>query len=223
MVNMEDKNLNKKYELSLVLGRFNHIHNGHKMLIDKSIEMSKKTLILLGSAQESKTLRNPFLLETRKRLLNKIYNSDDIVVYGLDDMSHEHDISFKWGRYILDNVKKYMDRKPDVMFYGNDESRNGWFAPEDIEGIDEQIISRNIIKISATNLRGLILTNKKDEWVKYVPEEIFDEFEALREELMNVDIYKEIYEKIGNDFSLENFLNIYKEYEIKDKEDKMKK
>lgn len=220
---MENKNLEKKYELSLVLGRFNHIHNGHKMLIDKSIEMSKKTLILLGSAQEAKTLRNPFLLETRKRLLKRIYNNDNITIYGLNDMSHEHDISFKWGRYILDNVKHYMNREPDVMFYGNDESRNGWFAPEDIEGIDEQIISRDIIKISATNLRGLILTNKKDEWVKYVPEKIFDEFETLREELMNIEVYKEIYKKMGNDLSLENFLKIYKIYETKDKEEKMKK
>ena len=220
---MENKNLEKKYELSFVLGRFNHIHNGHKMLIDKSIEMSKKTLILLGSAQEAKTLRNPFLLETRKRLLKRIYNNDNITIYGLNDMSHEHDISFKWGRYILDNVKHYMNREPDVMFYGNDESRNGWFAPEDIEGIDEQIISRDIIKISATNLRGLILTNKKDEWVKYVPEKIFDEFETLREELMNIEVYKEIYKKMGNDLSLENFLKIYKVYETKDKEEKMKK
>lgn len=220
---MENKNLEKKYELSLVLGRFNHIHNGHKMLIDKSIEMSKKTLILLGSAQEAKTLRNPFLLETRKRLLKRIYNNDNITIYGLNDMSHEHDISFKWGRYILDNVKHYMNREPDVMFYGNDESRKGWFAPEDIEGIDEQIISRDIIKISATNLRGLILTNKKDEWVKYVPEEIFDEFETLREELMDIEVYKEIYEKMGNDLTLENFLKIYKVYETKDKEEKMKK
>ena len=220
---MEDKNLEKKYELSLVLGRFNHIHNGHKMLIDKSIEMSKKTLILLGSAQESKTLRNPFLLETRKRLLKRIYDNDNIAIYGLNDMSHEHDISFKWGRYILDNVKHYMNREPDVMFYGNYESRNVWFDPEYIKGIDEQIISRDIIKISATNLRGLILTNKKDEWVKYVPEEIFDEFEALREELMNIEVYKEIYEKMGNDLSLENFLKIYKVYETKDKEEKMKK
>ena len=213
----------KKYNFSLVLGRLNHIHIGHEMLINESIKVSKETLVLLGSAQEEGTLRNPFKFETRKRLVEKIYNDDSIIVLGLNDMSHEHDISYKWGRYILDNVYSLTGKRPDLFVYGNDESRQGWFSDEDKKGIDEMIISRDIIKISATNLRGLILTNKKDEWVKYVPEKIFDEFETLREELMNIEVYKEIYKKMGNDLSLENFLKIYKVYETKDKEEKMKK
>ena len=86
-----DKELNKKYELSLVLGRFNHIHKGHEMLINESLKVAEKTLILLGSAQEEETLRNPFKLSTRKRLIKKIYNDDSIIIEGLNDMSHEHD------------------------------------------------------------------------------------------------------------------------------------
>ena len=175
---MEDK----KYNFSLVLGRLNHIHIGHEKLINESIKVAKETLVLLGSAQESGTLRNPFKLETRKRLIEKIYNNNLVVVLGLNDMSHEHDISFKWGRYILDNVYELTGKRPDLFVYGNDESRQGWFSDEDKEGIDEIIISRDIIKISATNLRGLILIGKKDEWVKYVNENIYGEFDALREE-----------------------------------------
>ena len=72
---------NKKYKLSLVRGRLNHIHNGHKMLIEKSREVSEKTLILLGSAQEKGTLRNPFSIDTRKRLLEKIFaEANDIII-----------------------------------------------------------------------------------------------------------------------------------------------
>ena len=64
----------KEYEFSLILGRFNHIHLGHKMLIDESIKKAKKTLVLIGSMQEKGTLRNPFSYDTRKRLIEKIYN-----------------------------------------------------------------------------------------------------------------------------------------------------
>lgn len=216
------ENIEKKYKLSLVLGRFNHIHKGHELLINKSIEVSKKTLILLGSAGEEKTLRNPFSLDTRKRLVEKIFDKQDILIYGLKDMSHEHDISFKWGRYILDNVYLLTGKKPDVMFYGNDESRKGWFSKEDIQGIDEVIVSRDEIKISATYLRGLILIGDKEEWKKYVDEKIYDEFESLRDELLNIPVYREIYEKIKEDITIDNFLEVYKVYEKIDKENKLK-
>lgn len=213
----------KEYEFSLILGRFNHIHLGHKMLIDESINKAKKTLVLIGSMQEKGTLRNPFSYDTRKRLIEKIYKDESsIIISGLEDMSNEHDISYEWGRYILDNVYEMTNLKPDIMFYGNDESRNGWFSQEDIKGIHEEVISRDIFKISATYLRGLIITNNKDEWMKYVHENIYDEFENLRNELINIDIYKEILNKIIDKSSVDEFLSVYKEYERIDKENKIK-
>ena len=213
----------KEYEFSLILGRFNHIHLGHKMLIDESIKKAKKTLVLIGSMQEKGTLRNPFSYDTRKRLIEKIYKDESsIIISGLEDMSNEHDISYEWGRYILDNVYEMTNLKPDIMFYGNDESRNGWFSEEDIKGIHEEVISRDIFKISATYLRGLIITNNKDEWMKYVHENIYDEFENLRNELINIDIYKEILNKIIDKSSVDEFLSVYKEYERIDKENKIK-
>lgn len=214
--------MEKKYKFSLILGRLNHIHKGHEMLINESLKVAEKTLILLGSAQEEKTLRNPFKFSTRKRLVQKIYKDDSIIIEGLNDMSHEHDISFEWGKYILNNVYKLTGQRPDLFVYGNDESRQGWFSEEDKSGIDEMILSRDIIKISATNLRGLILIDKKEEWVKYVDENIHDEFEALREELLQIPIYKEIFEKVKEDLTLENFLEVYKVYEKIDKENKLK-
>ena len=154
--------MEKKYKFSLILGRLNHIHKGHEMLINESLKVAEKTLILLGSAQEEKTLRNPFKFSTRKRLVQKIYKDDSIIIEGLNDMSHEHDISFEWGKYILNNVYRLTGQRPDLFVYGNDESRLGWFAKEDIEGIHEEVVSRDIFKVSATYLRGLIITNNKE-------------------------------------------------------------
>ena len=137
-------------------------------------------------------------------------------------MSNEHDVNYMWGKYILDNVNKLVGVKPDVMFYGNDESRRGWFSEEDIKGIEEEIISRDILKISATYLRGLILINNKEEWIKYVPEEIHDEFDNLRNVLLDIPVYKEIYNKISDNITIEKFEEIYEVYEKIDKENKIK-
>ena len=120
--------MEKKFEFGLVLGRFHHLHNGHMKLIESSRKLCKKTLILISSSQESGTLRNPFKVETRKEVISKIYgNCDDVMIGTLADMTNENDISFEWGKYILDNVEKMYGQIPDLMVYGRDESRKGWF------------------------------------------------------------------------------------------------
>lgn len=183
--------LEKTFETSLILGRFNHIHNGHKMLIDMSRKISKKTLILIGSSNKSGTLRNPYNVKLRKEIIEKIYgNEEDIIIAELADLTNENDITFEWGRYLLNNAEKIIGQKPDLMIYGKDESRKGWFYEEDIKNISEIVVSRDKIQISATKLREYLVHGNFEEWSKFVPKEIHDEFDILREELLKVDEYK---------------------------------
>lgn len=183
--------MGNKFEFGLVLGRFHPMHNGHMEIIDISRTLCKKTLILIGSSQESGTLRNPFKIETRENIVRKIYeNCDDILIGHLKDMTNENDISFEWGRYILDNVEKTYGIKPDLMVYGKDESRKGWFSEEDSKTFSELVVEREKIKISATKLREYLAHDNRKEWEKYVPEEIWDMYESLREELLSLDCYK---------------------------------
>jgi len=64
--------------------------------------MCDRLLILVGSAQESGTLRNPFSVETRIKMIKEIYPDDNVIVRGLPDLTNENDISAEWGRYLLD-------------------------------------------------------------------------------------------------------------------------
>ena len=182
--------MEKKFEFGLVLGRFHPMHNGHKEIIDMARQLCKKTLILVSSAQESGTLRNPFQLETRKNVIRRVYDDDEVIIDTLQDLTNENDISFEWGRYILDNVEKMYAVMPDLMVYGKDESRKGWFSEEDSKKFSEVIVARNKIEISATKLREYLVQNEKEKWQKYVPEQIWDMYEELREELLQIDCYK---------------------------------
>lgn len=183
--------MEKTFETSLILGRFNHLHNGHKMLIDMSRKISKKTLILIGSSNKSGTLRNPYSIELRKKIINRVYGKEnDVIIAELTDMTDESDISFEWGRYLLNNTEKIIGQKPDLMIYGKDESRKGWFEESDIKDITEMVVSREKIRISATKLREYLVYGNFNEWSKYVPKEIYDDFEILREHLLKIDEYQ---------------------------------
>lgn len=182
--------MEKEFEFGLVLGRFHHLHNGHMQVIDISRKKCRKTLILIGSSQESGTLRNPFKVETRRKVISEIYgNCNDVIIGTLTDMTNEDDISFEWGKYILENVEKMYGKLPDVLVYGNDESRKGWFSPEDSKKFSQIVVPREQIQISATQLRQYLAQDNKQEWEKYVPEKIWGMYEELRKELIQVEGY----------------------------------
>lgn len=188
--NRRDK-MKKEFELSLILGRYNHFHNGHKMLVDMSRKISRKTLILIGSSSISGTVRNPYNIELRRKLIEEIYgNCEDVIIADMEDLTNENDISYEWGDFLLENATKKAGRKPDLMIYGKDESRKGWFREEAIKDITEIIVSRNKIDISATKLRTLLAQDNYETWIKFVPKDLHKYYTELRTELLKIPKYQ---------------------------------
>jgi cytidyltransferase-like protein len=183
--------MDKIHDTGVIVGRFNTLHLGHEKLINAGLLLCDRLLILVGSAQECGTERNPFNIETRINMIKTIYgNSDRIMIYALPDLTNENDITPDWGRYLLDNIHRYIYKKPEIMIYGNDEARSRWFDPEDIKDTSEFIINRGSLPISATMLRELMVYDKREEWMKYVNPKLHKMYDILRNELMTVDFYK---------------------------------
>ena len=185
----------KPYDVGLICGRFQTFHKGHEKLVDTGLMLCDRLLILIGSAQECGTERNPLNINTRTKMLKEIYGDNpNIMIYGLADMTDEDDIRPEWGRYLLDNVDRYIYKNPEVMIYGNDESRSQWFDKKDLANTTELIINRAELPISATILRQLMVADSRKEWMKWVNPKLHKMYDELRRELMSVDFYKN---KIG--------------------------
>lgn len=182
----------KPYDTGLICGRFQTFHKGHEKLVDTGLLLCDRLLILIGSAQECGTERNPLNINTRTKMLREIYgDSPNIMIYGLSDMTNENDICPEWGRYLLDNVDRYIYKNPDVMIYGNDESRSQWFDKKDLKNTTELIINRAELPISATMLRQLMLEDNRKEWMKWVNPRLHKMYDELRSELLSVPFYRE--------------------------------
>ena len=181
----------KPYDLGFVCGRFQTFHIGHQSLIDTSIKLCDRTLIFVGSAQESGTERNPLNISTRIDMLKSIYG-DEIMIYGLSDLTNENDVTTDWGRYLLENIHRYAHKAPDLMVYGNDEARSKWFNVEDILNTSEFIVNRGKVPISATMLRQLMVDNNREEWMNWVNPKLHKHYDRLRNELMCVDFYSKL-------------------------------
>lgn len=189
--------MNKAYDVGLICGRFQTFHKGHESLVETALKLCDRVLILVGSAQECGTERNPFNINTRTKMLKEIFgDTPEIMIYGISDLSSENDIRPEWGRYLLDNVDRYIYKAPELMIYGNDEARSKWFAPEDIRDTSEFIVNRGRIPISATMVREAMVFDKRKEWMSMVNPKLHKMYGALRDELMSVEFYRDML-KVG--------------------------
>lgn len=178
------------YDSGLIVGRFQTFHKGHQSLVDTGLKLCDRLYIFIGSAQESGTERNPFNISTRIAMLRECYpDRERVKILALSDLTNENDISYEWGRYVLDNVDRYLFKAPELMIYGNDEARSRWFDPEDIKDTAEFIIPRSRLPISATMLRTFMIKDERKEWMKWVDPKLHKMYDALRSELISIPCY----------------------------------
>lgn len=189
----------RPYDTGLIVGRFQTFHLGHQKLVEAGLMLCDRLVILVGSAQECGTERNPLNVETRIAMIKSVFSDDRIMVYALSDLSNENDIRPEWGRYLLQNVDRYIYKAPELMIYGNDEARSRWFDTEDIKNTSEFIVNRGALPISATMLREMMVRDDRREWMKWVDPKIHKLYDRLRNELMTVPFYQEMAKQLAKE------------------------
>jgi cytidyltransferase-like protein len=185
--------MSKVYDVALVVMRAQTFHKGHQHLIDMALALSDRVLILVGSAQEQGTRRNPLNVETRIKSIRAVYDDEStIMIKALPDMTNEDDINTDWGRYVLDNCKRYVHKAPSIILYGKEEGRDGysWFADEDLTKTTMVIVNRSDVPICATYLRDMMCMDNREEWMNWVDDKLHKHYDELRSELLSVDYYK---------------------------------
>lgn len=188
--------MNKIYDSGMVVGRFQTFHLGHQHLIDSALQLCDRVLVFVGSSQEYGTERNPLNVETRIRMLRQIYENDkEVMIYPLPDLTEEKDITPEWGKYVLDNCKRYLYKNPEIFVFGNDTNRgSSRFTDEDLNNTSQFIINRATIPISGTKLRELMVYGdiKRSEWMSWVNPKLHKFYDEIRGELMTVPFYQEM-------------------------------
>lgn len=185
--------VSRPYDTGMICGRFQTFHKGHEKLLETGLLLCDRLIILVGSSQESGTERNPLNVATRIEMISEIYDDPTrVMIYGLADMTNENDICPEWGKYLLQNVDRYIYKAPEIMIYGNDASRSGWFDTDDIKHTSELIVNRHELPISATMVRTLMVLNKRKMWMRFVNPKLHKMYDKLRNQLMTVPYYQQL-------------------------------
>ena len=171
--------MSKVYKLGLIVGRFQVYHLGHEDMIRRSLAICDRTLILIGSAQEANTQKNPFSYEFRKLILETVFKdeiaSGKLIIRALNDIGVGNNSS--WGRYVLKEVAKVIDVVPEILVSGKESRRVSWFDEEDIK-IAELYIPK-AIDVSSTMMRRAMIENDFAFWKQYANPLIWPLYEEM--------------------------------------------
>jgi len=99
---------------ALLVGRFQPLHNGHLTVIEKLSKRYDKVYIIIGSATESDTLKNPFTVEERIEMIKRVLEPRGITNFEISSVEDFNDDRLWTGA-----IKKAFDF--DVVY-----SRNDW-------------------------------------------------------------------------------------------------
>jgi len=135
---------------ALAVMRLQPMHEGHKILIEKMLELCDDVIIAVGSAQESRTDKNPFSYEERKKMLLDVFpDSKTLSIIPLADIGAKS--KKEWTDYLIKELKKNSLPSPTHYFSGSKEdadwyTQTGW----DIIIVDRFTVGKGI---SATKIR----------------------------------------------------------------------
>ena len=79
-----------KCDILVFIGRFQPFHIGHKAVLDAALAQAERVIVLAGSANRSRSFRNPWTFEDRAKMISKVYpnetlNTQQLKVLPLND------------------------------------------------------------------------------------------------------------------------------------------
>ena len=174
-----------KEKIGLYIGRFQPFHRGHLSVVRNALEKCDRLVIAIGSAQESRTKRNPFSFEERRHFIwRSLWGLNERVVFVRVDDREEYNDDASWGQYVLDCVEEQCGLRPSIDFEGEEVCRSTWFEGIDIERV---VTDRNEVPVSATALRKAIIDDDYFNFCHMAPNGEWSLYKSMRKVLLEVE------------------------------------
>lgn len=69
--------MKNKYQLAVIIGRFEPFHNLHKKLVDFALKQADKVILVLGSHKSAPDIKNPFTSDYRKAMIQGCFSAEE--------------------------------------------------------------------------------------------------------------------------------------------------
>ncbi|TXD96042.1 bifunctional nicotinamide-nucleotide adenylyltransferase/Nudix hydroxylase [Psychrobacter frigidicola] len=196
-----DNQANKHYHYLVFIGRFQPFHNGHKAVIEEALKRSNEVIILIGSANLPRSLRNPFSVAERTAMIKGAYSKEEaarIHCVALDDVLYN---DTRWLQYVQAGVRSVTgDLRSDIGLIGHSKDSSSYYLSLFPHWASISVPSYH--NLSATPIRDSYLmgATPTSERTPKSTRKILDnfkkttEYQQLHEEAGFIDKYKKQWE-----------------------------
>lgn len=191
----------KKYDTLVFIGRFQPLHSAHLEIIKRATALCHQLVIIVGSARQPRTYKNPFTFDERRTMIFEATRGLDMQV-AIEANTDTIYNDAAWAVRVQAIIQKYATSKSKVGVIGHKKDDSSFYlsmfpqwAYEDVEEIEP---------LSAVNIRDLYFKRSyNSNFIKnVVPETTYDflqefrrteEFEQIIREREFVENYKKQY------------------------------
>lgn len=199
--------MSKYYDYAICIGRFSPPHNGHLKMLMESHKMAPKTIVLLGSPNSPRSIKNPFTVAERSSMLNSAISDFGWLTIGaVSDNMYNDDV---WIKNVQSTVSRiismdgWKDKPPKIVLVGHKKDDSSYYLNYFPQWDFREINPEDSMKeIHATDIRELIFDDSPSK-LNYlhgvVPESVMDfivsfrnssEWKTLKEEFDFIQNYK---------------------------------
>jgi bifunctional NMN adenylyltransferase/nudix hydrolase len=194
----------KKYDTLVFIGRFQPVHSAHLEIIRRATHLAYQVIVIVGSANQPRTYKNPFTSQEREHMLKESIQgmSDQFGSNWSVKIEHNIDTIYNdqaWATRVQGLVAKNTLPSDRVGIIGHDKDQSsaylGFFPQWPLEEVGL------IEPLNATNIRELYIKNDANmNFIKHVvPDSTFNflvdfrkttAFKQLVNEREFIDTYK---------------------------------
>lgn len=190
--------MSSEYRLATVIGRFEPNHIGHISTIREAFNLAPHVLIIIGSANQPRTIKNPFTAQEREDMIRGALTEQEnrfLHVAHLRDYMYQE---LEWIKAVQAAVYSHVSSNDSVVLVGHHKDDTSYY----LESFRQwSVIDVGMTQqIDATQIRQLMFENKFSYLDAVLPPnvrqflEIFrttSEFATLVEEYEYIKAYKD--------------------------------
>ena len=183
--------MTRKYNAIVFNGRFQPLHNAHVEIIQKAAELAEKVIVVVGSANQPRTFKNPFSFEEREYLIQNIFmglETELIIEPNYDTIYNDN----AWVLRVQNIVAQHTTEDSKVAIIGHKKDESSFYL--DMFPQWELVEVDLIEELSASQIRELYF--KKDFNPNFIRSVVPENVLQYLENFANTEEYQQILREI---------------------------
>ncbi|MBS1795000.1 MAG: bifunctional nicotinamide-nucleotide adenylyltransferase/Nudix hydroxylase [Acidobacteria bacterium] len=171
----------RKYQYAIVIGRFQPLHLAHQDLIEYSLTLAERVIVILGSARSAPDVKNPFTPSMREEIIRACFPADAgrLVFRAVRDYPYNDHVWTTEVQNVVNETTDYADARVALVGFFKDKSSYylNLFPQWDFE--EFYCADKKKLALNATAIRDKYFA-EDDEWRDFVSPAVARYLDAFR-------------------------------------------